>query len=428
MKTISVIDSDQGKKIETELNRLFPSRELRRVLFVIPPDADKRLFNYSTAKRRRYWNFPPYGAGLLATHLREERIEVELVNLNNEILKTCQSSEREADFDFDQVWKNALMEKMESFAPDLVGISCMFSQTHNSTMLVTNEIRDRFPRMPIALGGVHITNCLVSPDTSASFVSDFCNANLFFTYEAELALRRFARVVNRQLPQNGLGQVCINTGGDQFYFPERTTPDEEALDLIPAFDLMELQGLSRHGKIGSFYCHLKPNAILATSLSNRGCRAQCTFCSVRNFNGEGVRSRSVQSVIDELLLLRDKYGVKHVMWLDDDFLKGTERSLDLFSEMVRQKVGVTWDCTNGVLAASCTDELMSAAAESGCVGLNIGMESGNRTILKQIKKPAMPETLLKAAEVLKKHESINARVFLIIGFPGETFRMILDTI
>jgi len=116
------------------------------------------------------------------------------------------------------------------------------------------------------------------------------------------------------------------------------------------------------------------------------------------------------------------------MWLDDDFLRGHDRALMLFNEMVRQNVGMTWDCTNGVIAASCSEELMAAAAESGCIGLNIGMESGNANILREIRKPGAPRTFLRAAEILRKYEQINARVFLMLGFPGETYQMILDTI
>ena len=87
--------------------------------------------------------------------------------------------------------------------------------------------------------------------------------------------------------------------------------------------------------VGAFYALLEPEAKFSTALSNRGCRAQCTFCSVRHFNGKGVRRRSVQSVIDELLVLRHEYGIDHVMWLDDDFLYDRRESLELFNEMVR---------------------------------------------------------------------------------------------
>lgn len=429
MKILSATDfAKKTQVIEGEINRLFPHHNIQRFLLVIPPDADKQMFNYPTAKRKRYWNFPPYGPGLLAAHLIDEGLDVAILNLNDEVLKSCQTSATEDNFNFDQVWKDALDEKIRSFAPDLIGISCMFSQTHNSTLTVTNELKSQFPRIPIALGGVHVTNCLVNEDTSVSFVKDFSNADLFFTYEAELALRKFVNVVNRKIPISELTQVCFNMTLEQLYFGERSIPDNEDLNIIPAFDLMDVSNLGRHGKIGSFYCHINPDSIVATSLSNRGCRARCTFCSVRNFNGVSVRNRSVQSIIDELLILRDKYGVNHIMWLDDDFLYGTERTLKLFKEMVRQKVGMTWDCTNGVIATSCTDELMAAAAESGCIGLNIGMESGNRKILRDIKKPGTPETFLRAAEVLRKYEQINARVFLMLGFSGETYRMILDTI
>ena len=58
---------------------------------------------------------------------------------------------------------------------------------------------------------------------------------------------------------------------------------------------------------------------ISTILSNRGCRAQCTFCSVRNFNGVGVRRRTIDSVIEELKILKFEHGIDHIMWLDDDF-------------------------------------------------------------------------------------------------------------
>jgi len=211
------------------------------------------------------------------------------------------------------------------------------------------------------------------------------------------------------------------------HFTNRHTPTDEELNVIPAHDLITEPDLAENGKIGSFHSFLPPGTRFSTALLNRGCRAQCTFCSVRNFNGISVRGRSVQSVIDELLILRHEHGVRHVMWLDDDFLNDHDRSLKLFDEMIRQDVGITWDCTNGVIAFSCTHELISAAASSGCLGLIIGMESGNPKILHEIKKPGTVTVFLKAAEVLRKYEQINSRVFLMLGFPHETIGMIRDT-
>lgn len=415
--------------VDQELTRIFPNRKIKRALFVIPPDADPSLFNYDTAKRGRYWNYPPYGVGAIASHLRNEGIEVNVINLNNEILKACAKTKTADEFNFDRVWQEALVAALVRYGPDLVGLSCMFSQTHNSTVNVLREIKRLYPSLPVAIGGVHITNCLISAKTTDSFMDDMRQVDFFFSYESELAIKTFVNVVNRKTSAAELLQVMFNSSSTKFSFlNKRATPDGKDLDIIPALDLMKLDEISNYGKIGSFYSLKPAGTRFATVLSNRGCRARCTFCSVRNFNGGGVRQRSVQSVIDELLILKNEYNIGHVMWLDDDFLKGEERAIELFNQMVKQNVGITWDCTNGVIAASCTDQLMAAAAASGCLGINIGMESGNREILKQIRKPGTVETFLEASQVLKKYPQINARVFLMIGFPNETYRQILDTI
>ena len=410
------------------IDLIFPSRRIRNILFIIPPDADSGMFNYNTAKRKRYWNFPPYGVGVLASHLRLIDINVSIINLNNLVLKKSQNSNSEKEFNFNSCIQTELEDKISSFKPDFIGLSCMFSQTHKSTIKVVELIKEIAPRIPIGLGGVHVTNCLVDSKTLKTFTEDFINVDVFFTYEAELSLKSFVLAVNDNSNSEEVGQIILNHKGNQLKLDRRLLPGEEDLNIIPALDLMEIDDLSRNGKIGSFYSHLKPGTLLATSLVNRGCRAQCTFCSVRNFNGIGVRSRSIESVMDELKILKYEYGINHIMWLDDDFLKGTERTLKLFNEIIRQGLNITWDCTNGVIASSCTEEIIAAAAASGCIGLNIGMESGNGKILKDIKKPGNPDTFLRAAEVIRRHEEINARVFLMLGFPGESYEMIFDTI
>ena len=98
---------------------------------------------------------------------------------------------------------------------------------------------------------------------------------------------------------------------------------------------METGELTKYGKIGSFFCLKPKESKITTVLSNRGCRAQCTFCSVRTFNGVGVRRRSVESVIEELKILKYEYDIEHVMWLDDDFLYDTQESMNLFNSIIK---------------------------------------------------------------------------------------------
>ena len=74
------------------------------------------------------------------------------------------------------------------------------------------------------------------------------------------------------------------------------------------------------------------------------------------------------------------------------------------------------------------EEIVQGAFESGCIGLHIGIESGNPEILKQIRKPGTVDTFIAASEVLSKFPKINTRALLMLGFPNETLSMIFDTI
>jgi len=380
---------------------------IKRVLLIVPPDNDAKNFSYETCKLGRYPNFPPYGFGVLATHLRGDGIEVDVLNLNSSILKGCMATKKEEDFNYETILDDTLVWRLDSFKPDIVGVTCMFSQTHKSTKDVCSLVNAWDSKIPLALGGVHPTNSMKEPTTREQFMKDFHMVDHFFPYESELDFRDFVIGINDEI--------------------HHKVPAHDDLNVIPAHDLITEPDLAENGKIGSFHMYPKEGAKFSTVLANRGCRARCTFCSVRNFNGLSVRSRSIQSVIDELLLLKDKHGVDHVMWLDDDFLHDGKRAMKLFDEMVKQDVGLTWDCTNGVIAWSCSEEIIGAMEAAGCVGLIIGMESGNEKVLHEIKKPGTVEIFKKAAKVFHKFPKINSRVFLMLGFPGESFSMVRDT-
>ncbi|MDD5194283.1 MAG: B12-binding domain-containing radical SAM protein [Candidatus Omnitrophica bacterium] len=432
MKTEKIIsDFSAGFKdfplVGTKLAELFPSRRIQRVLFILPPDVDESKFNYEAAHRGRCYNYPPYGLGLLARRLLDCGLKTHIVNLNNEVLKACRKTHTEDKFNFNNIWKESLKNAVEAFGPDLIGVSCMFTMTHRSAALVCAELKKQYSKIPVCLGGVHATNCLMFEGSFAKMLADFPGVNFFFIFEAENAFDTFIKVVNAESGVEELCQLFINSNDGKFYFAQKKVPRDKDLDVIPTYELMDIENLSASGVIGSFFCFKEKGDRFASIISNRGCRGSCTFCSVRDFNGPGVRMRSIESIIEELLLLRDKFKIKHLMWLDDDLFFDHKRAVALFNAIEKRVPGITWDCSNGVIAASCTQEVITAASRSGCLGLNIGVESGNPEILRAVKKPSTKAHFLSAARVLKKFENINSRVFLMIGFPNETYKMILDT-
>ena len=202
------------------------------------------------------------------------------------------------------------------------------------------------------------------------------------------------------------------------------------MNAIPDYGNLDISKLTELGEIGTFRYWRPKNSKGSAVLSNKGCRARCSFCSVRNFNGKGVRAKSIQTVIDELKGLKEMYGINHITWLDDDLFFDRDRTLNLFNEIVRNNLNVTWDASNGLIASAAVahPELIDAAEKSGCIGAYFGIESGNEQILKKIYKPSGMKHYLKLGDLMNKHEKIFTRGFLIIGFPDETLAQVLDTI
>ena len=406
--------------IEDFLDRLFPDRCIEKVLLVNPPDSHSELFRYDTAKRGRYSSYPPYGLAVLAQNLRDIGIDVEICNLNYEILKECYELEDETKLDFDGIWHDLLDRDIESFQPDFIGITCMFTMSHESLKRVCARASSK--KIPFGVGGIHMSY------DQAYVLDDIPTIPIIFLREGDLVIKNFVGAVNRTIDVDRLGQMVLNSDKARISLDNECVPSEEEINVIPAWDLVDTRNMSKYGVTGSFKFLTPEGTRMSTILSNRGCRAQCTFCGVRGFNGKGVRKRSISSVADELQLLKDEYGIGHIMWLDDDLLKDGKRAIGLFNEMTRRNLNMTWDASNGVIATSCTEDVIAAAEESGCIALHVGMESGNPEILKMIRKPGTVKNFIKAAEVLHNHESIHACLQLIIGFPGETMRMVMDTV
>jgi radical SAM superfamily enzyme YgiQ (UPF0313 family) len=409
-------------QIQEILAQSFPRGGIDRVLLINPPDSEAELFRLATAKRQRYFNYPPYGLAVLAANLRRVGVDAQILNLNHEILKTAFKAGEGETFDFDGTWQTRVRDAVEAFHPDFIGVTCMFTMTHLSMRRLCEHLA-QFD-IPIAIGGVHVTNDV------ERVLDDIPVTRFAFTQEADCSIRQFVQAVRGELGLEQLGQIIVNDSkrARRYRLVGDVRPSGDDLNLIPAHDLIDVGNQTQYGIVGNFHAFKPRGARSATCLSNRGCRAQCTFCSVRNFNGKAVRQRTVENVLDELQLLQESYGIEHIVWLDDDLLKDHARAIALFNGMVRRDLKLTWDATNGVIAASCTEDVVHAMAASGCIGVNVGMESGNPEILRRIKKPGTVRNFMAAADVLRRYEQIHARVYLMLGFPGETLSQINDTI
>jgi radical SAM superfamily enzyme YgiQ (UPF0313 family) len=158
--------------------------------------------------------------------------------------------------------------------------------------------------------------------------------------------------------------------------------------------------------------------------TSRGCPAQCTYCLwPQTLSGHRWRTRSSDNVVAEVQRALELFPeIKEIFFDDDTFALRKSRILELCAKF--KPLQFTWSCTARVHNDY---ETLKAMKEAGCRLLIVGFESGDPTILKNIKKGA---TVEQGLEFMKNCRRLGIAVHgdFIIGLPGETRETIKRTI
>lgn len=167
----------------------------------------------------------------------------------------------------------------------------------------------------------------------------------------------------------------------------------------------------------------KPVASIFTS---RGCPFQCVYCS-SNIFGKKYRMRSPQNVLEEIDYLVKHYQVKQIDILDDNFTLIKERTDKIFDGLIARGHNLAINLQSGIRADRVDKELIKKMRKAGVFKIAFGVETGDKRVLKIIKKSLDLRAVLKATKWAKK-EGITTYGFFMFGLPGETKTSMQKTI
>ncbi len=378
----------------------------------VPPD----LIEFEVARNRGYFVYPPQGLLYLGAALRDLGVVSTFVDLNFEILKASQDETA----DLDIAWRRTLDRALDGEGRPLLCVSFMFDSTYPQLAEICRYIKSTRPDLCLMVGGV-------AASADPERILQECMADLVVSNEGEVPLHQlyaYLRGETRSIPTNlaflDERQVLSET--------PRTTGGDVNLDIRDQYDKLGVERYNQVGSLNNFSRMRGLDVPFATVISRRGCRAHCTFCSVRNFNGRSVRVRDSVDVVDEMEFLWNEYGIRHFEWLDDDLLYDRDEALRLFKEIARRLPDATWCANNGLIAAAITSELLGGMVESKCLGFTVGLETGNAEMLRKVRKPASLERFARFAHLSKDYPQIFYIVNLILGLPEERFGQMLDTL
>ena len=167
--------------------------------------------------------------------------------------------------------------------------------------------------------------------------------------------------------------------------------------------------------------------------SYRGCPYACTFCnsptqiSLAKANGLGnfLRRKSIAVLEEELLHYIDQYEPTFFYFVDDTFLARPQAEIEEFCEMYR---GIEVPFWFNSRAETVDERMLSLLKEVGCYRVSFGIECGNQQYRKEVlQRYVTNDRMIEKFDLVEK-SGIAFSLNVIIGMPGETRALVMDTV
>jgi len=167
-------------------------------------------------------------------------------------------------------------------------------------------------------------------------------------------------------------------------------------------------------------------AMLITA--TRGCPFHCSYCLwPQLMYGHVQRRRSPKSVVDEMEVLVNDFGVKGIRFDDDTFALDAKYVESICREIIERGLQerVVWSCFGHTSAPN--EEAFRLMKKAGCVQIDFGVETGSEEVLKGLGKNTNVENARRTMAICRKM-GIKTYGTYMIGFPEESREDILRTI
>lgn len=363
---------------------------MARVLLILPPVYPHELFSRGVKASASVT--PSLGLAYIASYLRAQGHE-------------CRIHDGMAEpIALDQLATTACQY-------DVVGITVVTTYALRAIELV-RAIKSQ-PSCPVVVvGGPHVS---VLPESLLAFGADIAVVGEGEETMGELVECLAAGGGMQRL--RAIRGVGFYDEGKYHYTGNR--PRIEPLDVLPlpARDLLPMHRYSSSIARAT----AQPSLPLLTS---RGCPGVCSFCSKRTF-GTDVRYFSVERIVEEFFLLRDRYGARDVAVFDDNFVADEEVAQAVSEGLRSRGFDRSWSVESRVDGVN--RSLLRTLRASGCSYIAYGIESGSQRILDRINKKITKEQIRETIAITKE-AGLLIRGYFMLGFSSETAAEMEETI
>ena len=296
------------------------------------------------------------------------------------------------------------IQRLKDFSPDFIGYTLttyLFFQSMDWIKAIKKEIA-----APVVVGGVHLS--IYAKETLGYPEIDYA-----VTGEAEISLPNLLQaIVNKKDLYSVRGIAFKKENGEVVVTPREADVDVNEAP-FPARHLIKNE---------IYYSFISKYKNFSVFITSRGCPYKCIFCEQ---GSKTFRPRSPKNVVDELELCVKEFGIRELDFFDSSFTIQKQRVIDICDEIKRRKLDIVWAARTRVDCI--TDDVLKAMRSAGCARIYYGIESGNREILKTLKKSTSLEMYHDVVRRTKQH-GIHTFGYFMIGNPYENEITIRQTI
>ena len=159
--------------------------------------------------------------------------------------------------------------------------------------------------------------------------------------------------------------------------------------------------------------------------TTRGCPFKCNWCA-KPIYGNRYNSRSPENVVNELKMMKAKFGFDHIWFCDDIFGLKPDWVREFADRVEKEKLSFHFKI-QGRVDLMLQENNIKDLARAGCNNVWMGAESGSQKILDAMDKGTTVEQIYEATRLLKQN-GVNPSFFIQFGYPGETMSDIRKTI
>jgi radical SAM superfamily enzyme YgiQ (UPF0313 family) len=296
-----------------------------------------------------------------------------------------------------------ILDLLRSERPAMIGFSCTTSSFLDGVRLATMA-RQELPRIRTVFGGPHVSAL------KEKILRDFPVVDFIVAGEGE-------ETFHELIMAEGEGSVSI----PGLVYRE---PDDEivfsgyrekgiVLDTLPFPAYEKLAGYPDVYRLPIFNYPRVPNT---SCISSRGCPYSCSYCD-RSVFRSSFRYNSAEYLYAHLSYLKERFGIRHVNFYDDQFTFNRDRVESFCRLMSDKPLGMTFNCA--VRAEHIDPDLLQQMKGAGCWMASLGIETGDPELLAQHRQNADLEMLAAKLRMIKG-AGIRTKGLLMMGLPGES--------